>query len=67
VFFFTYLRRELRRRTRQAVVTAAGLAVGIGLVITVTALSSGVRSARPLRSLTREISLRVLFTIFRNR
>jgi len=40
VFFFTYLRRELRRRMRQAVVTALGLAVGIGLVITVTALSS---------------------------
>jgi putative ABC transport system permease protein len=46
VFFFTYLRRELRRRMRQAVVTAVGLAVGIGLVITVTALSSGVRSAQ---------------------
>src|SRR5262249_26230697 len=31
---------------RQAVVTALGLAVGIGLVITVTALSSGVRDAQ---------------------
>jgi putative ABC transport system permease protein len=30
----------------QAVVTSAGLALGIGLVITVTALSSGVRSAQ---------------------
>ena len=46
MFFVTYLRRELRRRMRQAVVTAAGLAVGIGLVITVTALSSGARSAQ---------------------
>jgi putative ABC transport system permease protein len=46
MFFFTYLRRELRRRMRQAVVTSAGLALGIGLVITVTALSSGVRSAQ---------------------
>jgi ABC-type lipoprotein release transport system permease subunit len=46
MFFFTYLRRELRRRMRQAVVTALGLGVGIGLVITVTALSSGVRSAQ---------------------
>jgi putative ABC transport system permease protein len=46
VFFFTYLRRELRYRMRQAAVTAAGLALGIGLVITVTALSSGVRSAQ---------------------
>jgi putative ABC transport system permease protein len=46
MFFFTYLRRELRRRFRQAVVTAVGLAVGIGLVITVTALSAGVRGAQ---------------------
>jgi putative ABC transport system permease protein len=46
VFFFTYLRRELRRRMRQAMVTALGLAVGIGLVITVTALSSGARTAQ---------------------
>jgi putative ABC transport system permease protein len=46
VFFFTYLRRELRRRMRQAIVTVLGLALGIGLVITVTALSSGVRTAQ---------------------
>jgi putative ABC transport system permease protein len=46
VFFFTYLGRELQRRRRQAVVTALGLALGIGLVITVTALSSGVRDAQ---------------------
>jgi putative ABC transport system permease protein len=46
MFFFTYLRRELRRRMRQAVVTSAGLALGIGLVITVVALSPGVRSAQ---------------------
>ena len=44
--FFTYLRRELRRRMRQAVLIALGLAVGIGLVITVTALSAGVRNAQ---------------------
>ena len=44
--FFTYLRRELRRRMRQAVLIASGLAVGIGLVITVTALSAGVRNAQ---------------------
>jgi putative ABC transport system permease protein len=46
VFYFTYLRRELQRRMRQAVVTALGLALGIGLVITVTAVSSGVRDAQ---------------------
>jgi putative ABC transport system permease protein len=44
--FFTYLRRELRRRMRQAIFIASGLAVGIGLVITVTALSSGVKNAQ---------------------
>jgi ABC-type lipoprotein release transport system permease subunit len=43
--FFTYLRRELRQRIRQATFIAVGLAVGIGLVITVTAASSGVKSA----------------------
>jgi putative ABC transport system permease protein len=45
-FFGVYLRRELRRRTRQTVVTALGLAVGIGLVVTVTAASAGVRDAQ---------------------
>jgi len=44
--FFTYLRRELRRRTRQAVFIALGLALGIGLVITVTAAASGVKNAQ---------------------
>jgi ABC-type lipoprotein release transport system permease subunit len=44
--FFTYLRRELRRRIRQATFVALGLAVGIGLVIVVTAASSGVKSAQ---------------------
>jgi ABC-type antimicrobial peptide transport system permease subunit len=44
--FFTYLRRELRRRMRQAIFIAAGLAVGIGLVITVTAAAAGVRNAQ---------------------
>jgi ABC-type lipoprotein release transport system permease subunit len=44
--FFTYLRRELRRRSRQAVVISLGFALGIGLVITVTAASAGVKSAQ---------------------
>jgi ABC-type dipeptide/oligopeptide/nickel transport system ATPase component len=35
--FITYLLRELRRRMRQAIFIAAGLALGVGLVITVTA------------------------------
>ena len=44
--FFTYLRRELRRRMRQATFIAIGLALGIGLVITVTAASAGVKNAQ---------------------
>jgi putative ABC transport system permease protein len=44
--FVTYLVRELRRRMRQACFIALGLAVGIGLVITVTAASTGVKNAQ---------------------
>ncbi|HEY2504898.1 MAG TPA: ABC transporter permease [Streptosporangiaceae bacterium] len=44
--FLTYLGRELRRRARQASIIAVGLALGIGLVITVTALSAGVKNAQ---------------------
>jgi putative ABC transport system permease protein len=44
--FFTYLWRELRRRVRQAIFISLGLALGVGLVITVTAASSGVKNAQ---------------------
>lgn len=44
--FMTYLLRELRRRMRQAVFVAAGLALGIGLVITVIAASTGVSNSQ---------------------
>ncbi|MGH3167292.1 MAG: ABC transporter permease [Trebonia sp.] len=44
--FWTYLRRELRRRARQAVLIGLGLALGIGLVITVTAAATGVQNAQ---------------------
>jgi ABC-type lipoprotein release transport system permease subunit len=47
--FFTYLRRELRRRVRQAIVICVGLALCIGLVIAVTAASSGVKADRAQR------------------
>jgi putative ABC transport system permease protein len=46
MFFFTYLARELRRRLRQTVFIALGLAIGVGLVLTVTAASAGVRNAQ---------------------
>ncbi|MET4927643.1 FtsX-like permease family protein [Streptomyces sp. PSRA5] len=44
--FFTYLRRELRRRRKAALVVASGLALGIALVIVVNSVSSGMRQAQ---------------------
>jgi hypothetical protein len=44
--FFTYIWRELRRRHRQALLTALGLAVGVGLVVAVTAYAGGVSKAQ---------------------
>ncbi|MCT7353271.1 ABC transporter permease [Streptomyces sp. 15-116A] len=44
--FFTYLRRELRRRRKAALVVASGLALGIALVIIVTSVSSGMGKAQ---------------------
>ncbi|KAB2974467.1 ABC transporter permease [Streptomyces sp. SS1-1] len=44
--FFTYLRRELRRRRKAALVIASGLALGIALVIVVTSVSSGMSKAQ---------------------
>ncbi|MCQ4082204.1 ABC transporter permease [Streptomyces sp. RB6PN25] len=44
--FFTYLRRELRRRRKAALVIALGLALGIGLVITVQSVSAGMSQAQ---------------------
>ena len=46
MLFFTYLRLELRHRLRQAVFIAAGLAVGIALVITVSAVAAGTSDAQ---------------------
>lgn len=45
-FFLRYLGRELGRRARQATVIAIGLALGIGLVITVSATAAGVKNAQ---------------------
>ena len=47
MFFVTYVRRELRRRNcRQAIFVALGLALGVGLVVTVAAASAGVARAQ---------------------
>ncbi|WP_409470013.1 ABC transporter permease [Streptomyces sp. HC307] len=44
--FFTYLRRELRRRRKAALVVASGLALGIALVIVVSSVTSGMGKAQ---------------------
>ncbi|MFD4538574.1 ABC transporter permease [Streptomyces bauhiniae] len=44
--FFTYLRRELRRRRKAALVVASGLALGIALVIVVNSVSHGMGRAQ---------------------
>lgn len=44
--FFTYLRRELRRRRKAALVIAMGLALGIALVITVNSVAAGMTQAQ---------------------
>ncbi len=45
-FVLRYLGGELGRRARQATVIALRLAVGIGLVVTVSAAASGVQNAQ---------------------
>lgn len=44
--FLTYLRRELINRRRQTLIVAAGLAIGIALVATVSAVSAGVKDSQ---------------------
>jgi putative ABC transport system permease protein len=44
--FFTYLWNELRRRRKQTVVVALGLALGIALVVTVSSMAAGVKDAQ---------------------
>jgi putative ABC transport system permease protein len=46
--YLTYLRHELGHRRWQAIATAAGLAVGVALVITVSAAASGTKAAQAL-------------------
>jgi len=46
MFFFNYLRRELTRRAGRTFLTVAGLAVGVTLVVAITALSGGLDTAQ---------------------
>jgi ABC-type antimicrobial peptide transport system permease subunit len=46
MFYVTYMLAELRRRLGRTLVTAIGLAVGVGLVVTVSALSKGLDEAQ---------------------
>jgi ABC-type antimicrobial peptide transport system permease subunit len=46
VFYLTYMLAELRRRRGRTILTALGLAVGVGLVVTVNALSTGLNDAQ---------------------
>ena len=46
MFFITYMLAELRRRSGRTVLTALGLAVGVGLVVAVNALSTGLDRAQ---------------------
>src|SRR5436309_2285186 len=46
VFYARYAISELRRRRGRTILTALGLAVGVGLVVTVTALSNGLDDAQ---------------------
>jgi putative ABC transport system permease protein len=46
MFFVTYLWRELLGRKRQTIFIALGLALGVGLVMTVSSASSGVKDAQ---------------------
>ena len=56
MFHLTYIRRELRRRAGRTALTVTGLAVGVALVVAITAVSSGLDQAQakvldPLESL----------------
>ena len=46
MFFVSYVVAELRRRRSRTILTALGLAVGVGLVVSVNALSSGLDRAQ---------------------
>jgi ABC-type antimicrobial peptide transport system permease subunit len=46
VFYLGYMLAELRRRSGRTILTALGLGIGVGLVVTVNALSAGLDEAQ---------------------
>jgi putative ABC transport system permease protein len=46
MFYLSYIASELRRRKGRTILTALGLAVGVGLVVAVSALSAGLDKAQ---------------------
>ena len=62
LFFLTYLHRELSRRLGRTIFTVLGFAVGVGLVVAIAALSSGLEDAQgeilsPLGSIGTDLSV----------
>jgi putative ABC transport system permease protein len=62
VFYAAYMLSELRRRWPRTALTALGLAVGVGLVVVVSALSTGLGRAQdqilsPLKGLGSDLSV----------
>ena len=62
MFFLAYMVAELRRRSGRTILTALGLAIGVGLVVTVNALSTGLDRAQaavlePLTGLGTDMSV----------
>jgi putative ABC transport system permease protein len=63
LFYLRYLVAELRRRPARTALTALGLAVGVGLVVTVGALSRGLNDAQdevlePLTGVGTDVSVK---------
>jgi ABC-type antimicrobial peptide transport system permease subunit len=71
MFFLSYALAELRRRRGRTILTALGLAVGVGLVVTVNALSTGLDHAQrtvlaPLTGVGTDMSVSRPIKITRN-